>query len=151
MDGFFFALCYISLLNKDINNEALDNVIKNKEENNHRFQFRRCSKTSLSHINLANNTALDDTDNKNRIPIRRQSWSIGEHVHNKQNFREETRQTRWSGTAVSIFDGTEEEKWRMFGVYVGSDSEKSDSDSDYDTEIEQFSKIFMQSQLPVKE
>ena len=117
LDGFFFTLSYRYFLLKKSSDEL---TIEMQENDN-------------------------DNDNEHhRKPIRRLSFSLDEANKNRlSNFRIENdgmnhrpSQRRRSGKVfVSLFEGTDEENWKIFGVYEGSGSDCS-SVSDHDIETD---------------
>ena len=107
LDGFFFTLAYLKL--RRFNSAKRKTNTINKEKIFDEFESE---------------------PNTNKI-INRKSWCL---ANTSQRQTNQSLPVRRSSFSVSLFDGTDEEKWKNFGVYVGSDSD-SDSDADDDAII----------------
>ena len=125
LNGLFFTMAYLYLRTKD-------KKVNMKIEKNPVNVETSAEKKTVTAINK--NLSLippkfegeilhgDETSRPNAR--RRHSWCVRQNPN--QDFS--SSDVRRRPSAMSLFDGTDEEKWKAFGVYIGSDSD-SESDS----------------------
>jgi len=116
LDGLFFTLAYKYLLNRK-QSDQITIEIKDNEKSSRRLSFS---------VSDANKNSIASYDIKNDPDY--------------SKMKNHTQRRRSAKVFVSIFDGTDEEKWKLFGVFAGSedsdDSDQCDNDKYDDKETE---------------
>ena len=105
LDGFFFTLAYLKL--RRLKTPSTRNDITGTDNNKSKDEFQ-------------------SEPNTNRV-IKRQSWCVANTSQTRQTHQNQP--IRRASFSVSLFDGTDEEKWKSFGVYIGSDSDSEEDDA----------------------
>lgn len=126
MDGLFFTMGYLYLRERKPEvNIKVDDDPENKTgrtaDNENITVLNK--KETLTLPNYETNFTHEN-ETKRSVAVRRESWC----VPNRPNEFLSARDPMRKSFSVSLFDGTDEDKWKAFGVYLGSDSD-SDSDS----------------------
>ena len=128
---FFFTLSYLFLLSK---NKQRPQIRTNQSTGD-------CIDGSRNQSNQSN---VSQSSNTGSGPFRRQSWCVSsersDSIATGRRF-----QSRRS-LNISLFDGTDKEKWDLFGIYTGPDSENMDDCKSSDEQVgEQFGDTFRNS------
>eukprot|EP00560_Eucampia_antarctica_P007901 CAMPEP_0197825678 /NCGR_PEP_ID=MMETSP1437-20131217/2721_1 /TAXON_ID=49252 ORGANISM="Eucampia antarctica, Strain CCMP1452" /NCGR_SAMPLE_ID=MMETSP1437 /ASSEMBLY_ACC=CAM_ASM_001096 /LENGTH=158 /DNA_ID=CAMNT_0043425783 /DNA_START=669 /DNA_END=1145 /DNA_ORIENTATION=- len=144
MNGLFFTISYSLLLGRnDKSIQTSFNGTKEVDIDNDR-QYQRRKSFSCAEQAISNNQASANNATSRSLK-RRQSWCASTQPDENHSITREATQRRVSYN-VSLFDGTDEDKWKQFGVYIGSDSDSADdSDSNCDLEVESFCKKILQN------